>query len=164
MKRRCFVTILVVAAGSSAAGCIAFDGGRSDGENDPNEQRRDSIFIENEDEQTYEGRLMVEQGDEALLDARYSVPPRTGLEIPDIGAVGKRYAVTATFADQTIEYEWKIRDCERDDGTPYPGDNTDLGVAVIDGTLGVGSNDCNAFSYGIDTDLEYVDHEEYRQE
>ena len=165
MKRRDLMALLMIAGGSSTVGCIASDGGNPTGGRDSgDETRRDSIFVENEDERTYEGRLTVERDDEALLDARYEVPPETGLEIPDVGAVGYRYAVTATFADQTVEHEWEVRRCERDDGTPYRGDNTDLGVAIIDGSLGVASNDCNALSYGINLDLEYVDHEEYRKE
>lgn len=120
--------------------------------------RLDDVYVENRDDEPHEGALTITDTGEPIVDARYEVPPKTGLLIPDIGEVGVQYDVYAEFDGRTVEDTWEVLSCERE-GEDVEGDNTDLGVIVHEEGVNVAINGCDELVVGYLPELEYVDHE-----
>ncbi|WP_255193112.1 hypothetical protein [Natronobeatus ordinarius] len=124
------------------------------------ESRQDPIFIENTTDDEIVVEVFVEQksSGEELIENKYEVPSKTGLEIPSIADVGSEYRITAKFDGMVEEYDWTVLTCARGPGA---GTGTALGVEIAEGELYILHTDCDEIGAGEKIELTYENHEEY---
>jgi len=176
MNRRYLLSVVCTLGTASVVGCLessedqsspteSGDSNNSSIQEDSGDptSRLDDVYVENRDDEPHKGALIISKAGETIVDARYEVPAKTGLLVPDIGEVGAQYDVHAEFDGQTVEGTWEVLSCERDN-EDVEGDNTNLGVIVHEEGVNIAINGCDEFVVGHLLELEYVDHEEHRKD
>lgn len=178
MDRRFFLRYTTAGFSSVFAGCI---GGNTDLDGAENTKpsgsqsrtseyqydgsRHDPIFIENmvNFQVVVDVRVEHLEDSDVLIDNSYRVPAKTGLEIPDIAAVGSGHEVRATYGETTEEYGWTVLTCAHEDG-PEAGGETAVGIEVDDryeGSLAILHTGCDEAGAGDHRELPYEEHDEY---
>ncbi|RKD88550.1 hypothetical protein [Halopiger aswanensis] len=129
------------------------------------ESRQDPIFIENTKEEEVIVKLSVEQKSdgETLVENVYSIPPKTGIEIPNIAKVENEYIVTAEYDENVDTFDWSVLTCAHEDGSEIGGE-TSLGVEIADDDLHIYHTDCDMVGAGDNQNLTYENHKEYMKE
>lgn len=126
------------------------------------ESRRDSIFVKNTTNDEVVVEILVERKSdgEILVENAYNIPRKTGLEIPDVAAVGDEYAITAKYDGVAEEHDWTVLSCAHEEG-PAIGGETALDVDIFRGKPYFVHSDCDESGTRANRDLTYKDHGEY---
>ena len=129
--------------------------------------RRDSILIENHENHSRTVRVLITTADDNVtrFSGRYNIPSQIGIEVPNIGRVGKSYTVVVTPISSNQnpgETEWTVYPCIRD-GETATNENTNLFVHLWNTEIGFSTNGCDAI-VPSSAEFSYQNHSEYRSD
>lgn len=144
---------------SSAVESGTNDTSDEDEDSQTEEPRQDPVYLRNGTAEEAAVRVVVERetDGEVLLKSEYVIPPETGLEIPQVGAVGNTYTVTAEHNGTVEEREWTVRKCP-EYAEAGRGGATPVEVGIKEGGHYIASSMCDTGS-----PLERLPHEPHEE-